>query len=263
MVKQWNGLLKKEWSLMREWIYGTVVMVIVLLGAATIVLSLFTINEINSLPIAGIAIILFIIITLFLPVAFLLNSLWKEWKRSDIWLHSTCSACKLFGAKAFFAGGLGALIMFVPALLFLIYVGVFGSPLVELTSRELTISIAILIPTFFTGSIMIMSVGLFLGVFHQLIQPFVKGFAIPITIVFFSLMSWVYQRVEELSFYKKIVSLGPIGDLSKEKFYIERDSFFIGPIEPVVYSGDILLNLLFIAVLFVMSSVLFEKKVRL
>jgi len=262
-MKQWNGLLKKEWSLMREWIYGTVITTIILIGAATIVLSLFTRNEASPLPLVGIAIILFIIISLFLPVAFLLNSLWKEWRRSDIWLHSTSSACKLFGAKAVFAAGLGAMIMIVPGLLVLIYGGIFGSPLIELTSVELTFFIVILIITFYTLSIMIMSVGLFLGVFHQLIKPFMKGFAMPITIIFFGLMSWVYQRVEGLALYKKIVSFGPIGDLSKEAFYIERDGFFMGPTEPVVYTGDILVSLLFIVILFVMSSVLFEKKVRL
>lgn len=248
---------------MNTWIHGSAIVMIVLMC----ILSLGFLESVekiyNFIPIFGLAVFLFFVISLFLPAALLLNSLRKEWKRADVWLHSTGSAFQLFGAKATIAAIAGAVILVTPTLLFLIYVGIFGSPIVELTSTKITTFIMLLISSLYLASIMMMIVGLSLGVFHQLIKPVMKGFAVPITIVFFFIMGWVYERMKESSLYQKVVSFGPIGDSSKGELYIERNGFFIGPTEPVIYTGDVLFSLLFIVILFVTSVVLFEKKVRL
>lgn len=248
---------------MKSWIQGTAILALVLMGLTTLGLTVFVASSVQFLPVIGFSIVFYVIISLFLPVAILLNSLWKEWKQSDVWLHATSSAFQLFGAKAFFAAVFGAVVVFVPSLLFLLYVFVWGSPIIELSSAALTNFVAHFVLSFYTASMMIMVVGLVIGVFHQLIKPVVKGFAVPITIVFFFIMGWGYERLKVSSLYQKVTTFGPIGDPSKAPMMIERDNFFMGPIEPVFYTGDVFLALLFIATLFFTSVILFEKKVRL
>lgn len=262
-MKRWNGLLKKEWLLMRSWLRGTVILSVILIGLSAFGLSVFVEKGFNFIPIFGFSMLFFVLISLFLPVSILLNSLWKEWKQSDVWLHSTSSAFQLFGAKVVFAATCGAVIVFMPALLFLIYVSIFGSPVVELSPGELRNFVVHFVCSFYTASIMIMVVGLLIGVFYQLMKPVMKGFTVPIIIVFFLIVNVIYEYMKESSLYQKVATFGPIGDPSKEPMMIERENFFMGPIEPVVYTGDVLLSLLFIIILFVTSVILFEKKVRL
>jgi len=82
-------------------------------------------------------------------------------------------------------------------------------------------------------------------------------------LLFFIVLAWANEKVNSSVLYEKITTLGLIGDPSKDSYYIERGNFFIGPTEPVIYSGEILLSFVYIVVLFVVSTVLFEKKVRL
>ena len=262
-MKQWNGLLKKEWVTMREWLYGNAVIAILLMLVASFGLSMLIEGKVNVFLILGIVIIIWIITSIFLPVVILLNSLWKDWNRPDLWLHSTSSIYKLFGSKSIFAIIVGAVNVLIPTSLLLIYALFWGSPLFELSFGELVFFVWLLVFAFFTASIMIMCTGLFFGVFYQLIKPVVKGFTVPITVILFVILAQTFERVKVTTIYQKVAAFGPIGDPTREKFYIERGNFFIGPTEPVVYTGDVLLSLLFILLLFVVSTVLFEKKVRL
>jgi len=188
MMKQWNGLLKKEWVLMRRWLYGTVVIEILLMLVALLGSS-----------ISGIMVLVWLMTSLLLPVTLLLNSLWKDWKRTDLWLHSTGSIFKLFGSKSVFSTIVGALNVLIPTLLFLIYARIWGSPLYELSFNGLVTFTSLLAITIFTASIMIMCGGLFLIVFAQFIKPFAKGFTVPITVLFFLVFAWVFEWLKELT----------------------------------------------------------------
>lgn len=262
-MKQWNGLLKKEWLLMKEWVYGFMVSVAIIVVLLTIGLTVVSIDGLTPTAVIGIAVITWVLVVLFLPLTVLLNSFRKEWDRPDIWLHSEGSIFKLFGSKFVFASLVGLLSIVLPILLLLISFAIFGAFANEFTVTELIIFAVTLFYSFYMTALLIAATGLFLAVLYQLIKPAVKGMAIPILVVLFIAGSWLLEKMKATLLYAKITSFGPIGDPSKEEFYVEKEGFFIGPTEPVVYTGDIVISLLTVFVLFVVAAVLFEKKVRL
>lgn len=262
-MKQWNGLMKKEWLLMKEWFYGFVISVIISAVILTVGLMAVAIESSTKTAIVAITVIIWVLIILFLPLIILLNSLRKESGRPDVWLHSGESIFKLFGSKFVFASLGGLLSILLPAVSLFIYLVISGSTINEFTFTELVIFAGALFFLFFASSLLIASTGLFFAVLYQLIKPYVKGLAIPVLIVFFIVAAWLLERIKASSLFEKITSFGPIGDPSKEDFYIEKDGFFVGPTEPVIYTGNILITILSVMFLFVTAALLFEKKVRL
>ncbi|MCZ2259111.1 hypothetical protein [Sporosarcina sp. G11-34] len=255
-MKQWNGLLKKEWVSMKGWLYGTVGASILFVLIIPFVVSMFVKGVFDVLLFALIP--SWILFSLILPVIVLLNSLKKETGRLDIWLHSPVSIFKLFGVKAIFAGFVGAVNLF-----FATFVGS-----IQLSNSNLDIDFAfsgagvVFIFVLFLVSLMAMCIGLFARVLYLVIEPSVKVFAIPILVGFFFVVSWIFQRIEGTMIYEKITTFGPIRSVSKNGFSIEKEQFFFEANETIFHTGDLLVNVLFTILLFVTSAVLFEKKVR-
>lgn len=262
-MKRLHGLLKKEFALMKGWLYGTLLMSIVLMAIAGVGTSTRSVEWINNSMIFGFVFLVLICIYLFIPMIVLLESLKTEWQRADIWLHSPSTIFQLFGSKVLFSGFVGLINIGISVVLFLVYAGIFGSPVVELSFNDLIIFIAILVYSFYTISLLIMCLGLFFRVLYHLIKPTMNSFAMPVLVLLFIVLAWTNEKVKSTVLYEKITTLGPIGDPLKEPFYLEKGMFFIGPTEPVIYSGEILLSLVYLVILFVVSAVLFERKVRL
>ena len=104
-MKQWNGLMKKEWVAMKGWLYGTVGASILITLVIPYVVPMFLEGNVDAL-ISGL-IPFWILVSLILPVFVILSSLKKEMGHPDIWLHSPVSIFKLFGSKAVFAALVG------------------------------------------------------------------------------------------------------------------------------------------------------------
>lgn len=262
-MNQWNGLLKKEWAMMKSWLYGLTAIALFLMLALGYGLFGFLGENVTRSDITAIAIIFWLFIILFFPAVILLTSFGKEFKQPDVWLHSEGSIFKLFGSKLFFAAVAGLVTLILPAILLFIY-AIFSTTIIEgLPMSELFLLVGVIFYSFYGVSLLIACYGLFFGVLYQLLRPYIARFTIPVLIVLFALLSAVTQKIGATPFYEKIKTFGPIGNLSGEAFYVEKENFYLRSAEPVIYTGDILITGVAIVLLFVTASILFEKKVRL
>jgi hypothetical protein len=243
-MKQWNGLLRKEWLAMRGWLYGSLITQIcgvLFLSFA----SIFLFEEFSMRELLSFFSTLWVIISVVLPTMILLVSLNQEMVRPDIWLHSTVPTAKLIGVKMVFASMIGFINLLFPLIIFLI-----GSKLS-----------ALIVIMSFLLSIFIMCTGLFLGVLYQLLKPVVKGFSGPIVVMIFLFLSWLQARLAESAIYTKITHFGRINqevtyDIQKESF-----SFEFGNME--IHTGELLIDTTIAVLLFIAATTLFDKKVRL
>ena len=261
-MKQWNGLMKKEWVSMKGWLYGTVGASFLITLIIPFVVPMLLEGSVGAL-ISGL-IPFWILISLILPVIVLLNSLKKEMGHPDIWLHSPVSIFKMFGSKAVFAGFVGIVNLLIVTLL-----GLFHFKLSTIaTNFTSTIGVlATFILVFFMVSLMVMCIGLFVKVLYYVTKPYLKVFTITILFVFIFASAWAIERIIEkvkgTVIYEKIATFGPIGNPSKGGFFIEKEHFFFEVDETIFHIGDLLMNASFIVLLFITAAVLFEKKVRL
>jgi hypothetical protein len=243
-MKQWNGLLRKEWLVMKGWFYGSLITQIcgvLFLSFA----SIFLFEEFSMRELLSFFSTLWIIISVVLPTMVLLVSLNQEMVRPDIWLHSTVPTAKLFGVKMVFASMIGFINLLFPLIIFLI---------------ESKLSALFVIMSFLL-SIFIMCTGLFLGVLYQLLKPVVKGFSGPIVVMIFLFLSWLQARLAESAIYTKITHFGRINQEVTYDIQKERFSFEFGNME--IRTGELLIDTTIAVLLFIAATTLFEKKVRL
>ena len=175
-MKQWNGLLKKEWFAMKGWFYGSIItqLCVVLFLSFS---STFLMKEVSMMEILPIfSGIWGLMLSVILPTTVLLVSLNKEMQRPDIWLHSTASTVKLFGVKMLFASMIGFVNVVFPLIIVLVGSKFSGFPIAILFNEVFQFGTHSAL-MFFLLSIFIMCIGLFLGVLYQLLKPVVKGFS--------------------------------------------------------------------------------------
>lgn len=260
-MKQWNGLLKKEWATMSGQFYGT-------LGASILFTLLIPFGSslfnwgLDALEVSLILSLVWMAASLLIPTIMLLISLGKEMNRTDIWLHSTSSIFKLFGSKAVFSGFVGFVNMVIPTLVIIIESRFFVY-LMDFSFKTILEIGVIMFFMFYMISLLVMCIGLFFGVLYQLMKPVAKGFAIPNVVILFLFSSWLAERISSTAAYKKIVNIGPIKGPGEKVFNIDGENFLFEIDTTPLYMGDILLNFVFGALLFITAVVLFEKKVRI
>ena len=260
-MKQWMGLFKKEWISMRGSLYVTALIAIMLL-----VLLPFVLTRMNSLETDAFEVILMICFfwlaaSILIPVIALFNGLEKEMKRPDVWLHSTASAFQLFGTKSTFAALIGAVCFLVPTI-FIAFVYGFANVPLEVPFNDMATTGIFLVVSFFFSSIMIMCMGLFFWVLNQLMKPYIKGLSIPALVVLFFILSGLFEKVRQTAFYEKVTHFGPIEGFNGIEFDISKGNFFIETDTDTFYTGEFIVTFVFIVVLFIVSIVLFDRKVR-
>ena len=258
-VKQWNGLLKKEWLAMNGWLYGSITTLFIAILVIPFASS-FIFDELSTLEISPIFSFVWVAFSILLPTVILLASLNREMVRPDIWLHSTAPTAQLFGIKMLFASIIGLVNVLLPSIIVLIQSGFAQFPL-ELPFKTLLQLVSTIGFMFFLIAIFIMCTGLFLGVIYQLLKPVVKGFAGPIVVIIFLLLSWLQTRITESTIYTKIAHYGRF---NLEYNYInQKENFFFEFASSEIYAGELLINFVMATVFFIAAIVLFEKKVRL
>lgn len=248
--------------MMKGWLSAKLVM-----GLGTIVLASFGLSYLSEQRMdfsmmTGVSIILWVMITLFLPIAVLLDSLRNEWRRPDVWLHTPQSAYKLFGGKILFAAVIGLAALLLPAAIFSAYVLFFGSPVNDIAAPELVAAVCKFLLSFYFASLMLMLSGLFLAVIYRVIKSYVRRGAFLIWLVVLFVALWIFNLVLNAGWYTKITHFGQLFsgddalDITIGNFYFLQDSF-------TLYAGQILVVAVFVCASFVSSVWLFEKKVRL
>ena len=94
-MTSWNGLLRKEWVLMK---YSLVTFIVVFVMIAV---SSFAPMAVGGI-VDGIELTqMFSMMLIFMATSFFLHSLHTDTKQPDVWLHSPFSIVKLLGVKAF------------------------------------------------------------------------------------------------------------------------------------------------------------------
>ena len=258
-MKQWNGLWKKEWLVLKGWFYGSIITLLIAFLFLSFA-SYFLFEELSMIEILPMFSGLWVMFSVILPTTVLLVSLNKEMNRPDIWLHSTAPTVKLFGVKMLFASVVGLVNISLPIIILLI-----GSRFSEVPTTipfESVLQVGTTVGVmFFLLSIVIMCTGLFLGVLYQLLKPIVKIFSVPIVFIIFLLFSWLQARLAESAIYTKITHFGQINQ--EGTFDIEKGNFFIEFATMDVYTGELLVDFALAFLFFLAAIVLFEKKVRI
>lgn len=260
-MKQWNGLMKKEWSSMKEWFYGVIGAAVVCILIIPFGISLLY-QEVNALGLSFGISIAWTAAGVVIPTVVLLNSLGKEMQRPDVWLHSTASISKLLGVKMIFAALIGGLNLVVSMMMLFIQLK-FSTLLLDITFKTAIQMGGLLILALYVASIAIMCTGLFFGAIFQVIKPITKGFTWPIILTFFLVTSWVTERITRTALYNKIGEIGPVLGPKKGAFELEEGKFFFEIEEIYFRTGDLLMDLIIAVILFIIATVLIEKKVRL
>lgn len=261
-MKTWKGLWKKEWQMMRGWLSATTVIAILLIIVSSSALSFLVEGKLVVSFMLGISLMMMTLIVVCVPVSLLLNSLWIEWKRPDVWLHSPQTIYQLFGCKTVFASVIGFVSMIVPGVTLALYASIFDASITEVGVAKFIGMMYTFISSVFLGAVGLMLIGLFLAVVYRVIKSYVRRGAFFIWLVVLFILMWLFQSVLESKLYQKIVHLGQLStytdsrDISVGNFYFAQSSM-------ALYAGQIFVVVGFLAFLFVSSAWLFEKKVRL
>ena len=256
-MRQWNGLMKREWASMNAAFYASVVATVLV----TLLIPLS--NQIFNWGVEFLEIlfgvgIMWMMVGAGIPVIIFLISFVKEMNRPDIWLHSTTSIFKLFGSKVAFAGFVGAMNTIIAVIVSAVGLMVSGYQFGPTFK-----AIVLLFTLLYMLSLLIMCAGLFVGVLYQLIKSFSSKLVSPILLLLFWFSLWLVEKIARTTAYEKIKGFGRIEGPSEGVFQFGLDNFFREIDDIVFYTGNILMGLLVGVLLFTTAVTLFEKKVRL
>lgn len=261
LMKQWNGLLKKEWVTMK-WplLVSALLGIIVMSFVPHLIVNLIGI-EAHVFEVALVICFIWAGASVLAPVIALLIMLEREMKRPDVWFHSTASIFKLVGAKAFFATLIGVVGLLIPTAILAVQYVLFSSTMAKFDDFLFFGSIFVVM--IFAVSIIFMSVGFFFWVIDRLMKPYLKGFSIVATIIFFLISSRLYGQLVLSELYEKLILIGPIDLMKIKNPKINVDFIYFEHTETFFYTGEIVFDTFFTVAMFIVAAVLFEKKVRL
>ncbi len=258
-MKQWNGLLNKEWITMRGQFFAIIAASIFFIIVIPFSTNLFSLS-VDSLGLSIIMGLMWMVVSMFIPAVLVLISLGKEMRRPDIWLHSEVSIFKLFSAKAVFAIIVSAVSLAIPVVVILVEARFLTFPLELGLKMGLQVG-GLLFIFFYIFSLLFMSTGLFFGVIYQLIKP--KIFAVPIVLILFILSSMLIQWITATKIYIKLTSFWAIDGPGETFLEFGRETPFLEIDTTTIYAGDLLVGALFSVLLFITAVIIFDKKVKI
>jgi len=261
-MKQWNGLLKKEWKTMRFSLFF-----VLGLNVIAVILIPLLLNEWLNVPRVEASIVvgfLWLMFQTMLAAILLLTSLERDMKQPELWLHSTASIFKLTGAKYASA--------FIITIMTIVWNGLLLIVSVATGSQQLGVSLGELIQigSYFAGitvlsTIPYMVIAFFFWTIYQLLKPYLKSFASAVAVLLFLMLPAFLGLMQKWANY-----LPKFGELH---FPLPTNiggalvpgrgefSFYFG--SGSLYFSDLLIIILLMALVYVGSMKWFEKKVRL
>lgn len=255
-MKQWNGLLKKEWYLMKEWFYGPIVGVILLVLLLPYGLSAFFKGAYATETLFATGMV-WMVTSVVMPTIILLISIGKEMQRPDTWFHSTASMRKIMGVKMVFAALIGLLNLLVAILIAFNFVDT-----KELTLTQVSQISSMLLLSLFAASILFMGTCLLFGVIYQVIKPIVKGLSWPIIVFLFIGTTWFTAKITETDFYGEIEGFGPKIGFNIEQVTLKEGGLYMKLDALYFNTGAVLMDLVVTILIFFIATTLLEKKVR-
>ena len=260
-MKRWNGLLKKEWVTIKWPLLASSLLGIIVMSFFPLLISRFFGFEVHVFEIALVICFIWAGASVLAPVIALFTMLEREMKRPDVWLHSTASIFELIGSKAFSASLIGAVGLLIPTIVLAVQYALFNSTMA--TFNDLLFFGSIFIVMIFAVSITFMSIGFFFWVIDRLMKPYLKGFSIVATIIIFLVASRLYGLFVLSELYEKLILMGPIDLMKIKNPKINVEFIYFDHTETFFYTGEIIFDIFFTVIMFIIAAVLFEKKVRL
>lgn len=260
-MKQWNGLVRKEWVMMKWPLLVSALLATVVMLFFPLLITRLIDADMHVFDVALVICFLWAGASVLAPIVALLTMLGREMRQPDVWLHSNASIFKLVGTKVFLAAMIGAVGLLIPTLALAIHYTFSKS--VIFSFNELFFFGTIFIVMLFAISLVLMSLGFFFWVIDRLLKPYIKGFSTVVTFVLFVLLSRGYGEFIVSDFYKQFVRIGPIDLMAIKNPMITMDFIYFQHTKTVFYTGEILFETIATVILFIVAAFLFEKKVRL
>lgn len=260
-MKQWNGLLQKEWV---QWRSQIIVLIFLLLAGLFILpyfAGVFAVGEVSVFEITMVISFVAAGACIFVPVIAFSMMLNKDMKRPDLLLHSTASTVKLVAVKMVMSAGMGLAYLLVTAIV--VASRYVLTPQPENIFNELLFFGSLLIIGIFLVSIQFMVYGFFFIVIDYLLKPFLKGFSFVVTLILFIISVRIYGEVTSSDFYEKVIKFGSFDLMSLKNPVIDLQYNYFTVSNTVLYAGELIFAVLFTIGVFYVAIALFEKRVRL
>ncbi|MBB4824610.1 hypothetical protein HNO89_001834 [Sporosarcina luteola] len=260
-MKQWNGLLLKEWLQVKWQLIGS----FILFGLGLVGLPLFlssVVGLLNASPfeIATVVCFVWAAFSIFVPFFTFLMLFYRDMRKPDLWLHSTASIYKLIGVKMVLSTLVGLASFLLAVVVVAIWFLFTKQPFILFD--ELLFYGSLFISVVFLGSICIMIIGFFFVVLDQLVKPYIKGFSFIVTLLLFLLSSRLYTIFISSRFYEIVILRGKFDVLNFKNQKINLQNSYYEITGTTFYIGEWIFELACLLLLFMVGAMLLEKKVR-
>ena len=259
----WRGLFQKEWIISR----GEVTTLLFLNAAIGSVLPIIISETFNIPQDISDSLLIFVGIWLlahmFIGFKLLFTSLRYEMKRPDIWLHSPRSIFQLIGVKVAYAAMITAELLIVGSMTFGLSMILYHASLITSLTDGVLVLLSGLIATFLI-SICVMAIGFFFWSIYQVFRVRLGNISVVIILGLFFGSLYLLEKFKVPSIFNTIIAFGPV-KLTDANFLNATSYHPISMIVPdgVIFSlGGLLVYGGITAILFLLGSVFFEKKVR-
>jgi len=260
-VKQLRGLLMQEWIQMKSWLYGLLMMGALILFVVPPALKRTFAIEDDIGTIGFMTGLTFILSHILLVFIMLVTTLGKGMTRQDIWFHTPTSMFKLIGAKLVFSVFVTSVsLAFISSVTF----GYLNMAIGNTTSKYELVKFALLVDgAIISGALSMAVMGFFFWVIYQTLRMRFKIFSGPITIGLFFFINYWWDKMLSSEFFTKLLS---VGDIPLQQFVasdlIEKTFNYDVYIGVPIHLGEILFYAITTIILFTVSVIWFDKKVR-
>lgn len=264
-MAKWMGLFKKEWAFMK---WKVIALVLTNAGLAILSVSHIFYAVPNDFTLGGqLFSEMWVLIHLVIGILLLFQSLGREMKHTDIWLHTPASIWQLVGVKGFFAAFAVMCSLIVCGIIIGISYFVGGGTVAILDGSILLFGV---VAAILLNSINIMALGFLFWSIYQVVNSRIGWLSIFVTIGLFYAWAYLWALLYFSEWFSTIKEMGPIQitgtvTLFESNLVFENNYIFWGlvPEGALLSAGSFLLYVVLTAIYFVSGSMLFEKKVRL
>jgi|GEM_PF-4664253 len=258
-MKQWNGLLMKDWTRVKTTVLVTLVLSFLLLFFFPVLFHKTFLSSVNLFDVMLVFNAFISVIYMLFSSVILVILLEKDMKRPDIWLYSTASAWKLVGAKFFLACLIGLAIQLLP------FIAISVSYLfmtATIPFKEFAAVGAFGVVMAFLSASTTACFNLLAWVIYRLLRNKVGRLAIPVVLILIISFYWLFGWFITTDLYTEYFQIGAIPHSYFDNEVIQIQFFEAKPNEPVFYAGDMLFSLFMTIAPYMLAIVLFDKKVR-
>ncbi|MBE1553257.1 hypothetical protein [Sporosarcina limicola] len=253
-MKRWRGLVRKEWALLK---WGVIPQLLLNSTIVFLIINHTFYGPLGNFDVDIKSMIVFcFLLHMISAVSWFWDSLNKEMKRLDIWLHSPTSMWQLVGAKVVFI----TIIIGCSFLLCGAIVGVSyymgGGTVSIVDGLALLFSVGAVI---LLNAIYVMALVFFFWSIYQVFRSRMDWFfSVIIMFVLFIIWAYAWGMIWFTGVFQTVKEMGPMNGV-----LTMMEPNYIIPGGAILTIGSLVLHGVMTAIYFAVGSMLFEKKVRL